>query len=79
MNPTHQHDYQWAGIMGGMSLYQLWLAIYSASPPWQVVPPLLFGAAAIWNAYTNHRNSRARTTTAAPAPGPAPTSQDEDR
>lgn len=31
--------------------------VYNALPPWSIVPPLLFGLAAVWNANTNHRRA----------------------
>lgn len=55
------HDYHQAGIMASASLYWFGLAVYNAAPPWQLVPPLLFGVAAVWNAWTNHRRAKVTT------------------
>lgn len=61
VTPMHQDHHTHLlppALFGFGSLWQLCLAIQRGMPPWEVVPPILFGLAALVSAITNYRRAR---------------------
>lgn len=58
MHPDHHSHLTPPVLFGFGSIWQLAIAIQRGMPPWEVVPPILFGLAALVSAVTNYRRSR---------------------